>query len=91
MAPASKQACVIVFFLNDDQEDQRLGPNYSAEEAEKSGEVDSFGRFVESPDLLDDSFAGRGFNGETDHQAKHGSAAIELFAENLLWVRGVGG
>ena len=63
----------------------------SAEEAEKTREIDSFSGFVESPDLLDDSFAGHGFNCETDHQAKHGSTAIELFAENLLWIRGVGG
>ena len=75
---------------NNDQWDQLLVLNDSAEEAEKTREINSFGGFVEPPDLLNDSFAGHGFNGKTDDQAQHGSAAIELFTENLLWIRGVG-
>ena len=64
---------------------------YLAKEAEKTRKIDSFGGFVEPPDLLDDPFAGHGFNGKADHQAQHGSATVELFTENLLRIRGFGG
>ena len=63
----------------------------SAEEAEQAREINSFGGFVEPPDLLNDSFARYGFNGQADHQSKHGSSPVQFFAENLLWIRGVGG
>ena len=77
--------------LKKDHSHQYLVLNQSAEEVQKTREIDSFGGFVEPPDLLDDSFSGNCFNGKTDDQAQHGSATVELFAENLLWVRGVGG
>ncbi len=50
--------------------------SHSAEETQKSRAIDPFGGFVKTPDLLNDSFAGHGFNGETtDRKAKRGSAA----------------
>tara|TARA_B100001063_G_C16351154_1_gene351439 strand:- start:248 stop:490 length:243 start_codon:yes stop_codon:yes gene_type:complete len=80
-----------VIVLKKDHSHQYLFLNQSAEEAEKIREIYSFGGFVEPPNLLDDSFSGDGFNGKTDHQAQHGCATVELFAENLLRIRGVGG
>ena len=78
-------------FENNEWLDQGLSLIHSAEEVQESREIDSFGGFVETPNLLDDSLAGNGFNGKTDDQTQHGSAAIELFTENFLWIRGVRG
>ena len=71
----------------------RLDPaaaDQSAEEAEKTREINSLGRLIEAPDLLNNSLAGDSLNGQTNHKAKHCCTAIELFTEDLLRVGGVG-